>query len=43
MSINAFRSYFHVDLGGATEVRQFVMNLEETTGIVSMEDERCKM
>ena len=43
-TMNSFRAYFHVDLGGNANVKAFVLNLDDTTtGIVSMEDVRSKM
>ena len=35
MSIKACRTYFHVDLGEASEIREMVVNYDDTTGITT--------
>ena len=42
-NIKAFRAYFQVDLGGAPEVKAFVLNFgedDDATGIISIESEK---
>ena len=42
--VNAFRGYFHVDLGNATSVRAFQLNFgeDEKTGIVELKNSRIE-
>jgi hypothetical protein len=36
-TLNAFRAYFHVELGGDQHVREIRLNLDSTTGVESVQ------
>ena len=39
-TLNAFRAYFHVELGGSSGAREIRMNLDSTTGVESVSGKR---